>query len=75
MSSATMLIAREAREKALVAHSVDVDPERELLEPLGYEEGRDSNRVAGSGLAVGTRSVSGWSSPAGRDIFFFFLNF
>jgi hypothetical protein len=22
----------------------DVDPERELLEPLGYEEGRDSNR-------------------------------
>jgi hypothetical protein len=54
--------AREARE-ALVAHSVDVDPERELLEPLGYEEGRDTNRVAWIGLAADTRRVSGRSSP------------
>jgi hypothetical protein len=39
--------ARKAREEALVACSVDVDPERELLEPLGYYgEDWDLDRVA-----------------------------
>jgi hypothetical protein len=60
--------AREAREDSLVAHSVDVDPERELLEPLVYEEGRNSNRDAWIGLAMDTRGVRGRLSPAGRDM-------
>jgi hypothetical protein len=37
-----------------VARSVDVDAERELLEPLGYEEGTVSDRDAWIGLAADT---------------------
>jgi hypothetical protein len=55
VSSAAMLIAREARKEAPVGHSVDVDPERKLL-------------VAWIELVADTRGVSGWSSPARRDV-------
>ena len=37
---------RGVREEELVARSVDVDAERELLNPLGYGEGRESERGA-----------------------------
>jgi hypothetical protein len=58
---------REAREEALAARSVEVDAERELLDPLGYGEGRESERDAWVGLLVET-GVSGRSSPSGRDM-------
>jgi hypothetical protein len=60
--------ARGAREEELVTRSVDVDAERELLEPLGYGEGRDSDRVAWVGLAADMGGVRGRSSPRGRDM-------
>jgi len=37
---------RGVREEELVARSVQVDAERELLDPLGYGEGRDLERDA-----------------------------
>jgi hypothetical protein len=47
----------------LVARSVDEDPERELLEPLEYGEGRESDRVAWIGSAADAGGVRGRSSP------------
>jgi hypothetical protein len=55
------------REEELAARSVAVDAEREELELLGYGEGRESERVVRSGLAVDTGGVRGRSSPTGRD--------
>ena len=59
---------REARDEALAARSVEVDAERELLDPLGYGEGRDSERDAWVGLLAETGGVKGRSSPSGRDM-------
>lgn len=44
--------------------SVVVDAERELLDPLGYGEGRDSERV-GIEVPEGTGGVRGRLSPPG----------
>jgi hypothetical protein len=47
--------------------SVAVDVERELLDPLGYGEGRDSERAAeGIEVPEGTGGVRERSSPPGR---------
>ena len=57
---------RGVREE-LVVRSVEVDAERELLDPLGYGEGRDSERDAWVRLLAETGGVRGRSSPVGRD--------
>ena len=57
---------RGVREEELVARSVDVDAERELLDPLGYGEGRESERGACVRLLAET-GVRGRSSPSGRE--------
>jgi hypothetical protein len=50
-----------------LARSVVVDAERELTDPLGYVDGKDSERAEGIGLAEGTGGgVSEWSSAPGR---------
>ena len=49
----------------LEARSVVVDAERELADPLGYGDGRDSERA---GLPEGTGGVKGRSSPPGREM-------
>jgi hypothetical protein len=66
---------RGTREEELVARSVDVDAERELLEPLGYEEGRSSDRDAWIELAadaarggVRREAVRGQPLSTGRDM-------
>ena len=55
-------------EEELVARSVDVEAEREELEPLGYGKGKDSDRAAWTGLSADTGGVRGRSSPSGRDM-------
>jgi hypothetical protein len=45
------------------ARSVVVDAERELLDPLGYGVGRDSERAEGIEVPEGTGGVRGRSSP------------
>jgi len=55
------------REEELVARSVEVDAERELLDPLEYGEDRDSERDAWARLLAETVGVRRRSSPAGRD--------
>lgn len=45
------------------ARRVVVDAERELLEPLGYGEGRESERAVGIEVPEGTGGVRGRSSP------------
>ena len=57
---------RGVREEELVARSVEVDAERELLDPLGYGEGRESERGACVRLLAET-GVRGRSSPSGRE--------
>jgi hypothetical protein len=42
------------RDDELVARSVEVDAGRELFEPLGYGEGKGSERDVRSGLAAET---------------------
>ena len=49
----------------LEARSVVVDAERELTDPLGYGNGKDSERT---GLPEGTGGVRGRSSPPGREM-------
>ena len=58
---------RGVRVEELVARSVEVDAARELLDPLGYGEGRGSERDAWVKLLAETGSVRGRSSPSGRD--------
>ena len=60
--------ARGARDDELVARSVEVDAERELFEPLGYGEGKDSERDVRSGLPAETGGVREQSSALGRDM-------
>jgi hypothetical protein len=60
--------ARGVREEELVTRSVDVEAEREELEPLGYGKGKDSDRAAWTGLSADTGGVRGRSSPSGRDM-------
>ena len=51
----------------LEARSVVVDAESELTDPLGYGDGKDSERAGGIGLTEGTGGgVSEWSSAPGR---------
>ena len=51
----------------LEARSVVVDAERELTDPLGYGDGKDSERAGGIELAEGTGGgVIEWSSPPER---------
>jgi hypothetical protein len=50
------------------ARSVVVDAERELFDPLGYGDGKESERVAWTGLIAETGGVRERSSPAGREI-------
>jgi len=57
---------RGVREEELVARSVEVDAARVLLDPLGYGEGRGSERDAWVRLLAET-GVRGRSSPSGRD--------
>ena len=45
----------------LEARSVVVDAERELTDPLGYGDDKDSERAEGT-----DGGVSEWSSPPGR---------
>jgi hypothetical protein len=52
----------------LEARSVVVDAERELADPLGYGEGKDSERAGTTGLPEGTGGVKGRSSPPGREM-------
>jgi len=55
--------------EVLAARNVEVDTERELLNPLGYGEYRDSERDAWVGLLAQVgRGLSGRSWPAGRDM-------
>jgi hypothetical protein len=42
------------------------DAERELLDPLGYGEGTDSERVEGTEVPEGTGGVRERSPPPGR---------
>ena len=46
--------AHGVRDDELVARSVEVDAGRELFEPLGYGEGKGSERDVRSGLAAET---------------------
>lgn len=48
------------------ARRVVVDAERELLDPLGYGVGRDSERAEGIEVPEGTGGVRGRSSAPGR---------
>lgn len=57
--------ARWVRDE-LVARSVVVDAERELLDPLGYGVGRDSERAVGIEVPEGTGGVRERSSAPGR---------
>jgi len=55
------------RDEELVARSVEVDAGRGLLDPLGYGEGRDSDRDTCVGFLAETGGVRWRSSPAGKD--------
>ena len=61
---------RGVRKEGLVARSVEVDAKRELLNPLRYGEGRDSERDACIGLLAETGGGQGtiipsWKGPKG----------
>lgn len=58
---------REVVVVVVVGRSVEVEAERELLDPLGYGVGRDSERDAWFGLIADMGGVRGRSSPTGRD--------
>ena len=55
------------RDEELVPRSVEVDAGRELLDMVGYGEGRDSERDACVGLLAEAGGVTRRSSSAGKD--------
>ena len=61
--------ASRRRVGAWGARGVEVDAERVLLDPLGYREGKDSERDVWSGLAAPESGCEGgpgravWNSP------------
>ncbi len=56
------------RDDELAARNVEVDAKRELFDPPGYGEGKDSVRHAWSGLLAETGGVRERSSTLGRNM-------
>ena len=48
--------------------SVEVEPEMELLDPLGYGDGKDTERLSCPAVPAETGGVRGRSSPGGSEI-------